>query len=72
MAEGLTEDDNIIYELTDREIELSEDILGERITKIVLSYEYLDDSNDSADISVIAYAVAAISGLGALVIAKKR
>lgn len=47
LAEGLTEDDNIIYELTDREIELSEDILGERITKIVLSYEYLDDPTDT-------------------------
>ncbi len=31
-----------------------------------------DDSTDTADLSVIAYAAAAITGLGALVVAKKR
>ena len=35
-------------------------------------YAYSSEVTDTADISVIAYAVAAITGLGALVVAKKR
>lgn len=36
------------------------------------SAQFVDDITTTADISVIAYAVAAITGLGALVVAKKR
>lgn len=38
----------------------------------VYVYTHGEGSNDTADISVIAYAVTAIAGLGALVVAKKR
>ncbi|MBR3750416.1 MAG: hypothetical protein IKK58_01470 [Clostridia bacterium] len=41
-------------------------------TTAVYEFTYGEGGNDTADISVIAYAVTAIAGLGALVVAKKR
>lgn len=41
-------------------------------TKTVFEFKYSNEQKPTADFSVIAYAVAAITGCGALVVAKKR